>query len=308
MSSINERSNTTTLAGKGKKTHSHTLTRVRNNQRRHRQRRREYIEFLEKKLEESETLLGQAHADIAGLKAELEGLKRRSSLNDDYSDGWADSTSVLEDFCQSTSSRPMVGENLSTTTQRWKGATIDGFGTISGPRPESTIDGVLATITPTSEIAASRLPTISPNSIMDLSVLTLAPSLEISSTPGIRPPEPPPGPLRGSFPPQWPLTIDAPPTITYADALSPYSMTQTPLDPTFPPVAGETYPAGDEQEMTNLCSQAYFLIAQQNFRGLDAITIRNWLFHGFRRARVEEEGCRVENGILFSLLDFISGA
>jgi hypothetical protein len=49
------------------------------------------------------------------------------------------------------------------------------------------------------------------------------------------------------------------------------------------------------------------LIASQNFRGVDAETMRMWLYQGFRRAQRKGEGCRVENGALMGLLDFISG-
>lgn len=68
-----------------------------------------------------------------------------------------------------------------------------------------------------------------------------------------------------------------------------------------------TRPAPAPTESTTLCAQAYVLIAQQNFRGIDAGTIRLWLYQGYRRARREGEGCRVENGALFRLLDYISG-
>ncbi|KAF2010582.1 hypothetical protein BU24DRAFT_427695 [Aaosphaeria arxii CBS 175.79] len=69
----------------------------------------------------------------------------------------------------------------------------------------------------------------------------------------------------------------------------------------------KTRPAPAPTESTTLCSQAYVLIAQQNFRGIDAPTIRKWLFQGFRRARRKGEGCSIENTALMSLLDFISG-
>ena len=49
------------------------------------------------------------------------------------------------------------------------------------------------------------------------------------------------------------------------------------------------------------------MIRQQNFRNLDPDTIRLWLAQGLRRAQREGEGCRVENGALLRLLDFISG-
>jgi hypothetical protein len=69
----------------------------------------------------------------------------------------------------------------------------------------------------------------------------------------------------------------------------------------------KTKPLPDPSESTTLCAQAFVLISQQNFRNLDPGTIRMWLAQGLRRARREGEGCRVENGALWRLLDYISG-
>jgi hypothetical protein len=69
----------------------------------------------------------------------------------------------------------------------------------------------------------------------------------------------------------------------------------------------KTRPPPAASESTTLCSQAYVMIGQQNFRNLDPDTIRLWLAQGLRRAQREGEGCRVENGALMRLLDFISG-
>jgi hypothetical protein len=69
----------------------------------------------------------------------------------------------------------------------------------------------------------------------------------------------------------------------------------------------KTKPPPDPYESTTLCAQAYVMIGQQNFKNLDPDTIRLWLSQGLRRARAEGEGCRVENGALLRLLDFISG-
>ncbi|KAF2712696.1 hypothetical protein K504DRAFT_371809 [Pleomassaria siparia CBS 279.74] len=68
-----------------------------------------------------------------------------------------------------------------------------------------------------------------------------------------------------------------------------------------------TRPLPSPNESTTLCSQAYMLISQQNFRGIDPATIRLWLRQGYRRARRSGEGCTVENGVLMGVLDFISG-
>jgi hypothetical protein len=69
----------------------------------------------------------------------------------------------------------------------------------------------------------------------------------------------------------------------------------------------KTKPPPDPSESTTLCAQAFILISQQNFRNLDPETIRMWLAQGLRRAQREGEGCRVENGALMRLLDYISG-
>lgn len=81
-----------------------------------------------------------------------------------------------------------------------------------------------------------------------------------------------------------------------------------PLDPSDPECSScKTRPPPSPSESTTLCAQAYVMIQQQNFRGIDATTIRLWLYQGYRRAQREGEGCRVENGALFRLLDYISG-
>lgn len=59
-------------------------------------------------------------------------------------------------------------------------------------------------------------------------------------------------------------------------------------------------------ESTTLCITAYNLIDQQNFRGLATSTVYQWLRQGFRSGHDRTDGCRVENSILFSLLDFVS--
>ncbi|KAF2822404.1 hypothetical protein CC86DRAFT_469777 [Ophiobolus disseminans] len=69
----------------------------------------------------------------------------------------------------------------------------------------------------------------------------------------------------------------------------------------------KTKPPPDPSESTTLCAQAFVLISQQNFRNLDPDTIRMWLAQGLRRAQREGEGCRVENGALMRLLDYMSG-
>lgn len=68
----------------------------------------------------------------------------------------------------------------------------------------------------------------------------------------------------------------------------------------------KTKPAPSPLESTTLCAQAFIMISQQNVRNLDPDLIRLWLSQGYRRAVREGEGCRVENGTLKGLLEYIS--
>ena len=57
---------------------------------------------------------------------------------------------------------------------------------------------------------------------------------------------------------------------------------------------------------TTLCSTAYELVSQHNNKGIDMIEIGIRLSNGFRKGD-GDSGCRVENKLLFDLLDDISG-
>jgi hypothetical protein len=59
-------------------------------------------------------------------------------------------------------------------------------------------------------------------------------------------------------------------------------------------------------DSTTRCRDAYIMIAQQNYRGLEVSAIRGWLGPGFRGAIIKGDGCRVGTDLLFALLDFIS--
>jgi hypothetical protein len=99
------------------------------------------------------------------------------------------------------------------------------------------------------------------------------------------------------------LNVAGPPPCC-SDTLS----SPSPNEPVDPQCSScKTKPPPDPSESTTLCAQAYVMISQQNFRNLDPDTIRLWLAQGLRRAQREGEGCRVENGALMRLLDFISG-
>jgi hypothetical protein len=105
-----------------------------------------------------------------------------------------------------------------------------------------------------------------------------------------------------SLPPPPPSSLPGPPPCC---SDTPSNLPSLPEDPECSTC--KTKPLPDPSESTTLCAQAFVLISQQNFRNLDPGTIRMWLAQGLRRARREGEGCRVENGALWRLLDYISG-
>ncbi|KAH8647326.1 hypothetical protein BX600DRAFT_152853 [Xylariales sp. PMI_506] len=61
-------------------------------------------------------------------------------------------------------------------------------------------------------------------------------------------------------------------------------------------------------ESTTRCRDAYKMITEQNFAGLEHSVLREWLQPGFRGALREGDGCRVDNKLLFALLDYISSS
>lgn len=57
---------------------------------------------------------------------------------------------------------------------------------------------------------------------------------------------------------------------------------------------------------TTLCREAFVIIAQQNYKGIDKMEIRRRLERGFHGGVGEGEECRVDNELLFGLLDFLT--
>ncbi|GFF29764.1 hypothetical protein IFM51744_00937 [Aspergillus udagawae] len=68
----------------------------------------------------------------------------------------------------------------------------------------------------------------------------------------------------------------------------------------------ECFPNNGDTLNTTLCAIADELIQQYNTRGMDIAEIRQRLWAGFSKGLTTEEGCRVQNQILFQVLDEIS--
>lgn len=73
-----------------------------------------------------------------------------------------------------------------------------------------------------------------------------------------------------------------------------------------PDIDESSWPRDEDVLNTTLCAIAEELINQYNTRGVDLVEIRRKLWDGFRKGLTTGEGCRVQNQILFQVLDEIS--
>ena len=281
-------------ASKGRRTRvsaEHTLNRVRENQRRHRARQRDHVASLEQKLAETEALLASARAEIAILK---EQAQQHSSTC----------------INQQEANHCVVDEQAKHGVGAGAGAGVERYLIEEDGQPSSHMSLDVTSLSTLPLSPSDRQPTSSTttsssssSSSYDLTFFTdpspsPSPFYLLPSSP--TPPGPPP------------CCSDPPPTTTFllpsSLSSSTSTSTSTPFLSTDPECSScKTRPPPAPTESTTLCAQAYVMIRQQNFRNLDPDTIRMWLAQGLRRAQREGEGCRVENGALMRLLDFISG-
>jgi hypothetical protein len=254
------------------------LTRVRENQRRHRARRKDYIATLEEKLAETEKQLAEARAEIAALKRERDvGVVVLPCAHGVEREEEEEEKEEKERRDQERGKAMLRIDGAVGEVEEMDGVEEEEeeeeHGGVNG-------DGFCSSLEQDDGLALA-LPQDTAFLTDDFSLLDTLPS-PIPDIPEL--------PMAG--PP--PCCEEIPST--------------PPPDPTDPECSTcKTRPAPLPSESTTLCAQAYVMISQQNFRDVDATTIRLWLYQGYRRAQREGEGCRVENGALFRLLDFISG-
>ena len=269
--------------GRSRVSAEHTLNRVRENQRRHRARRKDYIHTLEIKLAETEVLLEAARAEIAVLRAERElyespeiGTGRTRCMSKGTAQDLQDSRRREE--VETGPEQPSISEVLVPDQEMDEGLKISY------------------------SVPVARFPPTAPLTPMISLSLPLLLDAPHDSECLPRPPTLATGPP--------PCCTDTPTSPSLDTNIDPYLSTTSSPPPTSESpecTTCATRPAPSPTESTTLCSQAYLLISQQNFRQIDAATIRDWLWQGYRSAVRRGEGCRVENGVLMSVLDFISG-
>lgn len=257
--------------------------RIRNNQRRHRARVKTHIADLETRLGETKAHLDAALAKINQLTAEVEALRKRPDTRRPASTDPESSRTQ-----SSPDSRPKADAQSSMLPSLHCCASPS-----SCPFAERTISemtGPSAADGPSSLVAdvLRSLSTVR----MGNSVITHLPNTSSAASQEGRPPT---GCAGDRLPPHQ----------SHSHGESDHKQSDTGVIPDSdcndlsPPCPGES---------TTTCRDAYKVIEQQNFSGLDVAAITSWLKPGFRRATQQGGGCRVETHLLFALLDYISSS
>lgn len=266
------------------KTPLQTLIRVRNNQRRHRERRRQYIALLEQKLQDSERHLNQALGQIAVLKADL--AKSQLSRHESSSEWEHESSSpaaLRAGHNQSRGSEMSEGRQAPSNAEGYNDAAP-----LPSMSPGFSLPTILKGNRPVTEMASLQ-PMLVAEQQFDTNHRQQGTVLHYRAAKAAL---------------QRPSTTDevVGTTLPMLGILMPKPFIS---EPPFPPSSISHYPLHDGQPTTP-CVQAYVVISQLNYRGLDSDSITAWLSPGFRRASLLHEECQVESKRLFELLDFIS--
>ncbi|KID86250.1 Trappc4 protein, Sedlin [Metarhizium guizhouense ARSEF 977] len=274
----------------------HTQERVRNNQRRHRARRKDYIASLEQKLIEAEHTILTLRTQVEALQAPS---TRRCSQRHD------------QDEQNSSMPRPDIVD------------VFEAYNAVSGMRNLTAWDPhVLASTEP---FISSNQPRSEVNSPISVSPTLIAQSSELETeplqgtrlAPGQAVAEPdsllPTTVIQNHVPAPTTtcrsnndLETDSQVTAKTKDSEAiVLDQDTSPIMPRYLPERETCYQVRP-YESTIPCSEAFILITQQNFKGMEQGDVAAWLWDGFRKPNQPGEGCRVQTGILFSLLAFIS--
>ncbi|EGE78405.1 hypothetical protein BDDG_01342 [Blastomyces dermatitidis ATCC 18188] len=324
-----------------KKSRDHTLTRVRNNQRRCRERRRQYIATLEQKVQETDRLLNEARAEIAKLRSELMECRSHRPLDPDR-----DNQLAAGGGSSASSSSGGGGgggggggrgvDSIDAAPWSISFGEMGGYRHVSGhdnqeeerelldllpsPIPAELDDSWVASSTFYDQTVDIGYNNVMPNPppLQQVDILS-SPSPALITKPcgtaacGSKPPDAIAADAgAATTPPTASLSLStiSTPTLTalqLQDLVLPNIPASLLISSSSSSSSSSIYTLSPADESTTSCAQAFIFISQQNFKGVDASVIERWLCCGFRQATDPREGCRVENNLLFQVLDFISG-
>ncbi|KAM5373256.1 hypothetical protein ACJZ2D_007085 [Fusarium nematophilum] len=296
----------------------HTLERVRNNQRRHRARRKDYIATLEQKLGEAKQTISTLRDQVEALQVALTRYRRQPH-------------GQIEEYCrtlqpqqqsQGGTSPPPPTDTLGELVQDYGVLTdTEDLGAWEPPAPAST-EPLVSDDQPGSEVNAvfslpaarfQALTSIAQSSefIPEPPMVTESASNQAGAESGSLLPDTimqdqilnPTTPCCSNDP-----SSDSQPAVNTTNRMTLVPSQEGPLLPGYvlQSAMEASYQPNAYGESTMLCSEAYILVARQNFKGMNHGDVDAWLWNGFRRPLQPGEGCRVNTDMLFSLLAFIS--
>ncbi|CAG7555198.1 unnamed protein product [Fusarium equiseti] len=305
----------------------HTQERVRSNQRRHRARRKDYIATLEEKLVEAEQTISTLRDQIETLEATskrchhyqndqnrvnhppplLPQPQSLGPLADTVGEAFLSSSVAagIEDLGAWT--LPALASSKSPVSDDLPGSHLEAIISPPAKSPQALISKAqpyeFITKLP---LTIPSVSTFSPRAATELTFTDVS-YQSVTETGSLLPETVLPDqilPLEASC-----CSIDpsrgTESTVNTVTHMPPIPSQGTPLSlPTY--VLKPAIEASSGRDSTMLCSEAYILIAQQNFKGISETDVATWLWDGFRDSISPEEGCRVTTDILFTLLAFIS--
>ncbi|KAM0268988.1 hypothetical protein ACHAPA_004589 [Fusarium lateritium] len=298
----------------------HTLERVRKNQRRHRARRKDHIATLEQKLGEAEQTISTLRDQVETLQAALARCCRQP-----HDQNEADYRTLQPQQSQSqhdTSPLPLTNTHGEAVQAYGSLSDTEDLGAWELPGPASAEpmvsddqsgSEVNALISPPTRSSQALILTAQSSEFIPESLLVTesAPNQAVADARSLLPATV----IQDSIlTPMTPCCSNesssvSQPTVNPTNGMALVPSQETPLlmpEYVFQPVMEPYHQENPYGELTMLCSEAYILIAQQNFRGMNQGDVATWLWQGFRRSLQPGEGCRVNTDMLFSLLAFIS--
>ncbi|RYP07692.1 hypothetical protein DL765_009057 [Monosporascus sp. GIB2] len=283
----------------------HTLERVRNNQRQHRARRKNYIVTLEQRVREAEQTISALKDQVETLQAALarcRGQPQQPQVQDsalpqafpDTHDETVQAYGVLSDtddlgawdLPAAASPEPLVSDDQPGLEANVAISPPSHPALLSTARsPEFTSELSLVTESALDQAVIEAESLVPVTAIQDQIVVATTPCC--SSCP----------------------SSDSQLNVNTIEGMALVPSQETPLlmpEYLFQPAIEGSYQENAHNESTILCSEAYIIIAQQNFKGMSQEDVTTWLWNGFRRSLRPGEGCRVNADMLLSLLAFIS--
>ncbi|RYP17715.1 hypothetical protein DL767_009957 [Monosporascus sp. MG133] len=296
----------------------HTLERVRNNQRQHRARRKDYIVTLEQRLREAEQTISTLKDQVEELQAALTRCRRQSHVQNEADCGTLQpqqpqvQDSTLPQAFPDIHDEAVQAYGVLSDTEdlgAWElPAAASTEPLVSDDQPGSEVNGVISPASHPALISIAQSPEFIPEPLL---VTESASDQAVTETGSLVPATimqdqimTATTPCCSSYP-----SSDSQPIANTIQRMAVVPSQETPLlipERLFQPAIEAYYQENAYHESTILCSEAYIIIAQQNFKGMSQEDVATWLWNGFRRSRHPGEGCRVNADMLLSLLAFIS--